>query len=112
MLDEGFEFVERLVEPGFERLLLVHLGIKSKHRFCDIRGQGFHPLGEQGILGLAVAVGFQEGGDVACEAFAQVVDETHRDDLVDVGFWELVLQQKSHQRDAPAVFGHAFDTTF
>ena len=52
--------------------------------------------------------GLEEGGDVAGEALAQIVDEAHAHHLVHVQHRELVPEEVGHQCQTPAVLRHAF----
>ena len=51
--------------------------------------------------------GLEEGRNVAGEGLAEVVDQAHADDLVHVRLGKGVAQEKRHEREPPAVVGHA-----
>ena len=108
MLDDRLQFVQRLVETGFVGLQGVHLGVQRRHLGAVGGGEGGYPLSQQGILTGRIGIGFQEGGNVSRESFAQVVHQTHAHHAAAVHVGELVGHQQRHERQPPAVLRHAF----
>ena len=82
------------------------LGIELEHPFGHLRGERFDPLVEQRVFDITVVVGLAEGGNIASEALAEVMDEAHADHFVVVGLGKNVLQEHGHQGDTPTVFCH------
>ena len=107
VLHEGLEPVERLVDPRLEGFARGHLGIECFHLFGIRRRERAHPRREEILLALLVRGGLEEGRDIAGEGLAEVVDQAHADDLVHVRFGKGVAQEERHEREPPAVVGHA-----
>ena len=108
MLDNGLQLVQRLVEPGLLRLQRVHLRVQRRHIGAVRDGEGGYPAGQQRVLPGGVGAGLEEGGDVAGEALAQIVDEAHAHHLVHVQRREVVPEEVGHQCQTPAMLRHAF----
>ena len=63
------------------------------------------------LFALVRVRGLLDGGDVAVDRFAEVVDHAHAQDLAEVQAAQLVLEGQSHQAQPPTVFGGAFRAT-
>ena len=105
VLEDGLHFVDGLVDFGFLGLQGGHFGVEGGHFVPVGLGEGSHPGGQEVLLGLLMGGGLVEGGDVAGEAFAQVVDDAHPGDLVHVGVGEFVPEEEGHQGHHPAMLG-------
>ena len=108
MLQNGLHIVQRLIDSGFRRLQRGHFLIKHRHLFCIGRRQRRRPAEQQRFLPVLVCGCFQEAGDVAGKGFAQIMDQAHPDDLVQIGLGKGVPQEKGHQRQPPAMLRDAF----
>ena len=108
MLEDGFHGVDGLVDLGFQGFTGGHFGVEGGHFVPVGLGQGLDPSVEQVLLSGFMGGSFVEGGDVAGEALAQVVDDAHAGDLVHVRVREFVPEEEAHEGHHPAVLGHGF----
>ena len=107
VLDDGFELVQRLIELGLQGVPLGHLLVQFLHFPGAGRRERSHPPVQQRLLPILVRRALFKAGDIPRKGLPQVMDDTHANDLVHVGFREFLLQEKGHQGHHPAVFGHA-----
>ena len=103
VLHDGFQLVHRLVELRLRRLQRDHLAIERLHFPGNRLRQAAHPCHQLRFLARFVRIRLGKCRDVSDEAFAEVMNEAHPDDLIDVHIREFVLHPECHQRDAPAV---------
>ena len=108
MLDHRLQLIQRLVHLRFPGLKRLHFRKEGRKLLV----QRLRKLAEQAVQGLLfrlfVRLRLFKGGDVSCHRLAQVVDQTHADDLIDIHIRKLVLQKICHERRAPAMGGHIF----
>ena len=110
VLDDSLQLVQGLIEPRLPGLQGVHLGIQRRKLAAIRLRQRRDPVGQHPVFLLLVFRRLQKRRDITGEALAKIVDQAHPDDLVDIQLRELILHEKRHQRDAPAVLGDAFAT--
>ena len=108
MLEDGLHGVDGLVDLRFQGLSGGHFGVEGGHFVPVGRGEGRTPVVQEIFLGGFVGSGFVEGGDVAGEALAQVVDDAHSRDLVQVRVREFVPEEEAHEGHHPAVLSYGF----
>ena len=111
MLDESFQTVHGLEDPGFEGLPLVHLPVQGDHLLPERLRQGRDPFGQKLIFPFFIGGCFQKGGNIPGESLTQIMDQAHPDDLVHIRLRELITDPVSHQGDPPAVLGDALMTS-
>ncbi|QDE92681.1 hypothetical protein BHS06_28925 [Myxococcus xanthus] len=109
VLQEGLQFVEGLHRLGFGRLGPRVLVPEGEDALAQGRVESAGEVQQVGAFPLVlVRVGaLVDGGNIAVDGFAQVVDHAHPEELERVQAGERIIEREGHQAQPPGVFGGA-----